>query len=145
MDHSMHGDNGEGAHHDHAAHMAMDTSGMSDEDAIAAMQTAMFDKPDNPLTMGPIVVAGEYAVSDWAQGGDGRSRLAAQDRQGLGHPPVCRDALKDAAQLVGLGVPEAEAHHIAEALASAEAKLDPALVGQFASFDGMMMIDESLM
>ena len=145
MDHSMHGDNGEGAHHDHAAHMAMDTSGMSDEDAIAAMQTAMFDKPDNPLTMGPIVVAGEYAVSDWAQGGTGGRALLRKTDKGWAIHLCAGDALKDAAQLVGLGVPEAEAHHIAEALASAEAKLDPALVGQFASFDGMMMIDESLM
>jgi copper(I)-binding protein len=145
MDHSMHGDNGEGAHHDHAAHMAMDTSGMSDEDAIAAMQTAMFDKPDSPLTMGPIVVAGSYAVSDWAQGGTGGRALLRKTDKGWAIHLCAGDALKDAAQLVGLGVPEAEAHHIAEALASAEAKLDPALVGQFASFDGMMMIDESLM
>lgn len=145
MDHSMHGDATEDAHHDHASHMAMDIAGLSDVDAIAAMQKAMFDKPNSPLTMGPIVVAGAYAVSDWAQNGTGGRALLRKTDTGWAIHLCSGDALKDAAALAGMGVPEAEANQIADGLAAAEAKLDPALVGQFAAFDGVMMIDESLM
>jgi len=144
MDHAMHGDNG-GGHHDHAAHMAMDTSGMSDVDAIGAMQKAMFDKPDSPLTMGPVIVAGEFAVTDWAQGGTGGRALLRKTEKGWGIHLCAGDALKDAAQLVKLGVPEAAANQIATQLAAAEASVDPALLKQFSAFDGVMMVDESLM
>ena len=145
MDHAMHGDNATEGHHDHAAHMAMDSSGMSDVDAIGAMQKAMFDKPGSPLIMGPVIVAGQYAVSDWAQNDTGGRALLRKTEKGWAIHLCSGDALKDAIQLVKLGVPEAAAHQIAEALAEAEASVEPALLKQFSAFDGVMMIDESLM
>ena len=145
MDHSMHSDHGGDAHHDHAAHMALDISGMGDEEAIAAMQKAMFDKPDSPLTMGPIVIAGDYAVSAWAQDGTGGRALLRKTDKGWAIHLCSGDALKDAAQLVDLGVPDAEAQQIAEGVAAAEANVDPALLKQFSAFDGVMMVDESVM
>ncbi len=142
MDHSMHGDAGAGHHHDSA--MPMDMAGMSDIDAITAMQTAMFDKPDHPLTMGAIVVSGDYAISGWAQDGSGGRALLRRTAKGWGIHLCSGDGLKDAAELVKIGVPEHEAHDLATQLAAAESGLDPALVAEFAKFDGVMMIDESL-
>jgi hypothetical protein len=41
-------------------------------------------------------------------------------------------------------VPEDVAKALTEHLAAEEAKLDPTLVAEFAKFDGVMMVDESL-
>ncbi len=131
-------------HHHHDGGMAMDTSGMSDVDAISAMQKAMFDNPDNPLTMGPIVVVGDYAVSAWAQAGTGGRALLKKTAKGWGIHLCAGDGLKDAAELAKIGVPADIAQQLAERLAAAEASVDPALLKQFSLFDGVMMIDESL-
>lgn len=143
MNHDM---SGADAHsgHDHAAGMAMDMSGMSDAEAISAMQKAMFDKPDNPLTMGPVVVAGDYAVSDWAQAGSGGRALLKKTEKGWGIHLCAGDALKDAAELAKIGVPADIASKLAADLAAAEGSVDPALLKQFSMFDGVMMVDESL-
>mgnify|MGYP000889262014 CR=1 FL=1 len=54
------------------------------------------------------------------------------------------DALKDAAELAKIGVPADIAHQLSVDLAAAEATADPELVKQFSLFDGVMMVDESL-
>ena len=95
--------------------------------------------------MGPIVIAGDYAVSAWAQDGTGGRALLRKTDKGWAIHLCSGDALKDAAQLVGLGVPDAEAQQIAEGVAAAEANVDPALLKQFSAFDGVMMVDESVM
>lgn len=143
MTHDMSGGEAH-AGHNHDAGMSMDTSGMSDVDAISAMQKAMFDKPDNPLTMGPVVVEGDFAVSDWAQAGTGGRALLKRTDKGWGIHLCAGDALKDAAELAKIGVPADIAAKLAADLASAEASVDPALLKQFSMFDGVMMVDESL-
>lgn len=131
------------AHHDSSA--PVDQAGLSDVDAIAAMQKAMFDTPDNPLEMGPIVVAGEYAVSDWTQGAmGGRALLRKTDKGWAIH--LCSGAgLKDAANLTQIGVPEHEAGELATQLAAAEANLTADQIAKYDSFDGTMMVDAGLM
>lgn len=128
----------------HGSTVALDQSGMSDVEAIAAMQKAMFETPDNPLDMGPIVVAGEYAISGWAQSEmGGRALLRKTDAGWAIH--LCAGAgLKDAANLVTIGVPEAAATELAAALAEAEAALPVAQVALYDSFDGTMMVDDDL-
>lgn len=146
-DHSMHGDaSGHDAHaaHAHGNGAGMDMTGMSDLDAIAAMQKAMFDKPDNPLTMGPVVVVGEYAISDWAQAGTGGRALLRKTASGWAIHLCSGAGLKDAMELAKIGVPHDVAHELAAGLSSAEASVAPELVKQFDAFDGVMMIDESL-
>jgi len=148
MDHSKHSDAGHNAAaHGHDAHgngMAVDQTGLSDIDAITAMQKAMFDRPDSPLTMGAIVVVGDYAITGWAQDGTGGRALLKKTVKGWGIHLCSGESLKDAAALVGMGLPEDVAKALTEQLAAAEAQLDPALVAQFAMFDGVMMVDESL-
>lgn len=130
---------------DHGGSMDMsDTSAMGDEDAIAQMQKAMFDTPDNPLQMGPIVIAGEYAISDWAQNDTAGRALLRKTAQGWAIHLCSGAGLKEAANLVAIGVPEGAAAKLAAGLAAAEASIDPALLMRYDSFDGTMMVDESL-
>jgi copper(I)-binding protein len=141
-DESMHGEM-----HGDAAHGAMapvDQSGLSDVDAITAMQKAMFDTPESPLTMGPIVVSGEYAVSDWAQDKMGGRALLRKTGKGWAIHLCSGSDLKDAAALVTIGVPADAAKSLTEALASAEASLPGETIALYDSFDGTMMVDESL-
>jgi uncharacterized protein YcnI/copper(I)-binding protein len=143
---------GEHAHHSDAAHghdhgngMAVDQAGLSDVDAITAMQKAMFDRPESPLTMGAIVVVGDYAITGWAQDGTGGRALLRKTAKGWGIHLCSGESLKDTAALVGMGVPEDVAKSLTEQLSAAEAQLDPMLVAEFAKFDGVMMVDESLL
>jgi copper(I)-binding protein len=144
MDHAMHGDAAGEHQHGSGMDMNMDMAGMSDEAAIASMQEAMFDKPDHPLVMGAIVVSGDYAISGWAQDGSGGRALLRKTAKGWGVHLCAGDGLKDAAELVKIGVPAEVAQDLARQLAAAEANLDPALVAEFSKFDGVMMIDASL-
>ena len=133
---------GETAHH--GSGMAVDQGGMSDLDAITHMQKALFDTPDNPLAMGPIVIAGDYAVSDWSQGGVGGRALLRKTETGWAIHLCSGAALKEAAALVQIGVPDEVAAQLAEQIAAAEADLPADQVALYDSFDGTMMVDEDL-
>jgi len=128
----------------HGAMAPVDASHLTDEEAIAAMQKAMFDTPEKPLEMGPIVVSGEYAVSDWAQAGAGGRALLRKTEKGWGIHLCAGASLKDAAALVTIGVPEAAAQALAAGLAAAEAALPAEEVALYDSFAGEMMVDEGL-
>lgn len=131
-------------HPPHGAAAAGDFSHLSDHDAIRAMQKAMFDSPENPLESGPVVISGEFAVSDWAQGGMGGRALLRKTAEGWRIHLCSGAALKDAAKLAEIGVPAADAESLAVQLAEAEAGLDAETVRLYDSFDGTMMIDEGL-
>ena len=128
----------------HGSGTDVDQAGMSDLDAIAIMQKAMFDTPDNPLAMGPIVIAGDYAVSDWAQNGMGGRALLRKTAAGWGIHLCSGAALKDAAALVLIGVPQAVADQLADQLAAAEAALTAEQIALYDSFHGTMIVDEEL-
>ena len=135
------------ASHEHAAHASstdMDMSGLSDVDAIAHMQKAMFDTADDPLQMGPIVVAGEYAISDWAQTATAGRALLRKTANGWAIHLCSGAGLKDAANLVTIGVPADVAAQLAHDLAAAETAIDPAMLARYDAFDGTMMVDEAL-
>lgn len=146
QDHSTGHDahSGHDAHAGHGNGMTVEQAGLSDLEAIRAMQTSMFDSPDNPLDMGPVVISGDYAVSDWAQAGmGGRALLRKTDKDWGIH--LCAGAgLKDAAELEKIGVPAEIAADLAAQLEAAEASLPSEQVARYDSFDGTMMVDESL-
>lgn len=144
---AQHAGHGAMTHADAAAHGSMahmDQSGMTDIDAIRAMQTAMFNTPENPLDMGPVVISGEFAVSDWAQGGAGGRALLRKTAKGWGVHLCAGAGLKDAAMLISIGVPEADANALALQLAEAEMSLESAEIELYDSFKGTMMVDEEL-
>ena len=121
--------------------MDMDTQGMADPQAIEHIMKAQFDKPEAPLAVSPIVVKGDFAVGGWAQDkAGGYALLKKADGKWTIH--LCTGgAVKDAANLVKMSVPEADAKAMAETLAAELSKLDPALVSQLDSFEGTVMIE----
>jgi hypothetical protein len=51
-----------------------------DQQAIVDVMKAMFDKPEAPLSVDPVVVMGDAALASWAQGDmGGRALLARKD------------------------------------------------------------------
>lgn len=134
---------GHGNGHDGSG-TAVDQSGLSDVEAITAIKLAMFDTPENPLHIGPIIVVGDYAVSGWDQGGMGGRALMRKTAKGWAIHLCAGAGLKDAAALAEIGVPEHEALQMATELAAAEAQLPPETVALYDSFDGTVMVDETL-
>ncbi|MBU1304386.1 MAG: copper uptake system-associated protein [Alphaproteobacteria bacterium] len=142
------------AGHDAAGHGAMNHGAMNhdamtaqpadDTAAITGMLKGVFETPDAPLSVEPVVVSGEYAIAGWSQGEAGGRALLRKTASGWAVHLCAGDGLKDAGNLAAIGVPAADADALAAALASAEAHLDPALLAKFASFDGTVMVDEDL-
>lgn len=128
--------------HDHGnMNMDMNTEGMADPQAIEHIMKAQFDKPEAPLSVAPIVVQGDFAVGGWTQDKmGGYALLKKTDGKWAIH--LCTGgAVKDAANLVKMSVPEADAKAIADGLGAELAKLEPAMVAQLDSFEGTVMIE----
>ncbi len=113
-----------------------------EEAKIRALLRGTWDRPDAPLTVGPIVVSGGYAVAGWVQGDMG-GRALLHSRQGTWVVLFCSgDALKEEKTLAGLGAGPETARALAAALAAAEARLDPQIVAKFSRFAGLVKMDE---
>lgn len=113
-----------------------------EEAKIRALMRGTWDRPEAPLTVGPIVVSGRYALAGWAQGDSG-GRALLQSRHGAWTVLFCSgDALKEEKTLTGLGVGPATARALAAALAEAEAKLDAQHVAKFSRFAGLVKMNE---
>lgn len=139
----------DGMQHDAAGHGAMNHDAMAaqpsdDMAAITGLLKGTFETPESPLGVEPVVISGEYAIAGWAQGEAGGRALLRKTAHGWAVHLCAGDGLKDAANLETIGVPAADAAALATALAAADAKLDPALLAKFSSFDGTVMVNEDL-
>lgn len=121
---------------------AAPASAHDDAGAIRHLMMATFDKPEAPLTVEPVTVFEDVAVAGWAQGDmGGRALLRKKDGEWV--LTLCSgDALREAKSLQQFGLTPEEAEATARAVVDAEAKLDPALVAKFSTFDGVVMMDE---
>mgnify|MGYP001129383678 CR=1 FL=1 len=109
--------------------------------AIRHLMMSTFDRPDSRLSVEPVTVEGDIAVAGWAQGDMG-GRALLRRKDGNWSLVLCSgDALRDPKALQTFGLPAAQADTLANAVVAAEAKLDPALLAKFASFDGVVMMD----
>ena len=109
--------------------------------AIAHAMKTLFDKPQAPLTVGPVSVEGDYAVAGWLQSQRG-GRALLQKRQGQWVIVVCAgDGLKQAQTLTLTGMPVDAAQRLAAKVANAEASLPANTLRQLASFEGTLRID----
>jgi hypothetical protein len=109
----------------------------AEQDRIRQAMANAFNKPNDPVTVAPLVMEGEHAVVGWMQGGQG-GRTILRKLQGQWNIVVCGGrSLKDAANLAQTGIPLTTAITMAESLASAEAKLDADTLKKFALFDGV--------
>lgn len=126
---------------DHAAmghDAAVDTTGMDDPQAITAVMKAQFDTPENPLTVDPIVVQGDYALASWAQGDKG-GRALLHRRDGAWQITLCGGAdLRLPAFLTQHGVSAAET--LSQMFNAAEDGLGADKVTMSSSFPGVVMI-----
>ena len=115
----------------------------TDEQKIIHLMKAMFDSPDNPLSVEPVVVNGDYAIAGWVQGErGGRALLKRKDADWKIH--LCAgDALKEAHMLEHAGIDNATAVELTTLLAKAESGTDKAILAKFTSFEGVMMVDEN--
>jgi hypothetical protein len=106
--------------------------------AVTRVLTETFDRPDAPLAVEPVVVAGDWAIAGWTQDGRGGRALLRRKGDGWAIHLCAGDALRDRTALVHMGLPLSVATALADGVAAAEATVDPARVALFASFEGVV-------
>ncbi len=122
-------------------HLPVRAFAHDDKDHITHLLKAMFDTPENPLSVDPVVVRGDNAIAGWVQGDRGGRALLWRVK-GEWQIRLCSgDSLKDAAMLESANIGAEDAKTMADELAAAEAKLDPVIVAKFSTFEGTVMID----
>lgn len=138
---------GHDAHAGHAAHghgdaAMVDTTGMTDPEAIAAIMKAQFETPENPLTVDPITVEGDHALASWAQDGKG-GRALLERRDGQWVIVLCGGAdLRLPTFLTENGVTAADT--LSAMFNAAEDALGEDKVKLYSSFEGVMMISPKM-
>lgn len=129
------------AEHAHAGHdMAamVDTTGMTDAEAVVAVMKAQFDTPDAPLLVDPVVVEGDNALASWAQADKGGRALLAR-RDGQWQIVLCGgEDLRLPAFLTENGVTAADT--LSAMFNAAEDGLGADKVALSSSFQGVVMI-----
>ena len=112
-----------------------------DKAHIAHLMKAMFDTPENPLSVDPVVVLGDNAIAGWVQGEKG-GRALLWRVNGEWQIRLCSgDGLKNPAMLVEAKISAEDAKSLVEQLLAAEAKIDPSVVAKFSTFEGTVVID----
>lgn len=108
---------------------------------VAQSMRAIWDRPDAPLTVDPIVVEGDYALAGWTQQARGGRALLVR-RDGRWQVHVCGgDGLKNIEALKMAGMSEPAARRLAEAANKAEAKLPERTREKFASFGQNVLVN----
>ena len=110
----------------------------SDSEAITTLMKGLWETPDIPLAVEPIVLSGDYGLAGWTQSArGGRALLHKED----GHWAivVCGgDNLKDSEVLMTTGMDHHTAHSLADGMKQAEASLPEAKLKLFSSFEGLL-------
>jgi periplasmic copper chaperone A len=118
----------------------MDMSGPPPEVAIPETLKTMFERPDKPLTILPVVVENDWAIAGWQQDGRGGRVLLKRGHHGWSVFLCSGDGIRQAAALEKAGLSFDHAKALAADLAEAESKLDPKVLALFASFEGTVMM-----
>jgi hypothetical protein len=113
----------------------------TDATSISQLLHGMFDKPNEALSVGPVVVSGDHAVADWTQGDMGGRALLRRKQNGWIVTLCAGDAMKSSEALKTAGVPQPEAIQLARDLAVAESRLAPEQVAMFSRFEGLVTMD----
>ena len=121
--------------------LAPAASAGSDEASISQLLHGMFDKPQEPLSVEPVVVSGDHAVADWAQGQMGGRALLRRHQRAWTIILCAGDGIKSKDALMKVGVPATDAERLESDMAAAEAKLAPEKVAMFSRFEGLVMMN----
>ncbi len=111
------------------------------EDKITKLLMDMFNQPNNPLKINPIVVENDYAIAGWSQGDKGGRALLTNTNNKWTIQLCAGDALKDAKFLKDSGVDSKIIPTILKKLATAEAKLDAVTLKRFSEFKEIVYIN----
>ncbi len=148
MGHDMGDKAGHDAHAAHAGHSGhdmsamVDTTGMTDPEAIAAIMKAQFETPESPLTVDPISVEGDHALASWAQDGKG-GRALLERRDGQWVIVLCGGADLRMPEFLGKnGVSAADT--LSAMFNAAEDALGEDKVKLYSSFEGVVMISPKM-
>lgn len=115
----------------------------ADPKAIAHAMKKLFDKPGAPLQVGPVSVEGDYAVAGWLQGQRG-GRALLQKRNSQWVIVVCAgDGLTQVESLTQTGMHRDAAQRLTQKVATSEARLPTDTLLKFASFEGMLRVDNA--
>lgn len=107
------------------------------EQDIRKLLVDTFDRPDQPLAIGPIVAEGDAAVVGWTQGALG-GRALLRLNGGVWTLVACAgDALKQPTTLQNLGLTSSQATTLAAKLHAAERDLPAERLRALASFNGL--------
>jgi len=112
----------------------------TDQEQIQQALMTSFDKPNNPLTVAPVVVQGDYAVAGWIQGEKGGRALMQKSHDHWAISVCGGNGLTQTKVLETTGIPAAKAKLLANAVVAAESKLTPHQRHLFDSFEGMMEV-----
>ena len=113
----------------------------TDATSITQLLHGMFDKPNESLSVGPVMVSGDHAVADWAQGQMGGRALLRRQQTSWTIILCAGDAIKAQEALIRAGVPAADARKLETDIRIAEAQLAPEAVAMFSRFEGLVMMD----
>ncbi|QLG89682.1 copper uptake system-associated protein [Chitinibacter bivalviorum] len=112
-----------------------------DNSEITASMKAVWDKPDHPLVVKPVVVADQYAIAGWLQDNRGGRALLQKGHHGW-QTQLCAGKIT-AELLQQAGVPSTTAKQLLAKLPVAEQALSEAEVGRLSSFSGIVKMDQA--
>jgi hypothetical protein len=113
------------------------------QQAIPARLKVMFERPDKPLDIAPVVVQADWAIVGWRQDGRGGRALLKKTHHGWSIYLCSGDSLKDTGTLETIGLSADDAAGLAAKLKDAEAGLDSSALALFSSFEGTVMMNEA--
>ena len=102
-----------------------------------------WNKPEAPLTVEPIVVAGSFAIADWTQPQLGGRALLQRTGDTWSVVLCAGDTLKDPAVLSHAGISTSDAEALLQALTTAEAAVPAERLARIAAFRGVVRMDGS--
>ncbi|MGO3133325.1 MAG: copper uptake system-associated protein, partial [Alcaligenes sp.] len=110
---------------------------------VSQAMKAIWDSPEAPLSVEPIVIEGEYALAGWTQLARGGRALLVH-RKGEWNVHMCGgDGLNDVETLTMAGMSAEAAERLVKKTGEAEAKLPAEVTAKFATFGDNMVVDQN--
>ncbi|MBX6966265.1 copper uptake system-associated protein [Alcaligenes faecalis] len=112
-------------------------------DRISHAMKAIWDSPEAPLVVEPIVIEGDYALAGWTQLTRG-GRALLKSRHGEWSVHMCGgDGLNDVETLTMAGMSAEAAKRLVKNTSEAEAKLPAEVTAKFSTFGDNMVVDHN--
>jgi hypothetical protein len=115
----------------------------SEANRISHAMKAIWDSPEAPLVVEPIVIEGDYALAGWTQLTRG-GRALLKSRHGEWNVHMCGgDGLNDVETLTMAGMSTEAAGRLVKNTSEAEAKLPAEVTAKLSTFGDNMVVDHN--